>query len=135
MNNSLLPTVSTLVNLGYGNIVTLSTMGDTTHVQTDLGACFHVRQLSEDSAYFEPAIRILRQSRMLVQLEQEVRQLKVIHKGNVNDLDNQTTPAGRSEMFDYVVESQRRLANAQKQLSFVKEEVAFQNRRNNIITD
>lgn len=135
MSNSLLPIVTTLVNAGAGQLVTLTTMGDTTHVKTDAGACFHVRQLSEDSIYFEPAIRIIRQSRMLTQLEQEVRQMTSIHKCNVNDLDNQTTPAGRSEMFDYVVESQRRLDNAQKQLSFVKQEVAFQNRQNNVITD
>lgn len=129
MSNSLLPLVTTIVDLGAGNLATLSTMGDTTHVKTDQGACFHIRQLSMESMYFEPAMRIIRQSRMLVQLEQEVRQMAVIHKCNVNDHNNQTTPAGRSEMFDYVVESKRRLDNAQKQLDHVKQEVTFQNRR------
>ncbi len=133
MSNSLLPTVTTIVDLGAGNIANLSTMGDTTHVQTDTGACFHVRQLTEDSVYFVPAVRIIRQSRMLVQLEQEVRQMTAIHKCNVNDHNNQTTPAGRSEMFDYVVESKRRLDNAQKQLDFVKQEITFQNREDFII--
>ena len=131
MSSSILPTVTTIVNAGAGQLITLATMGDTTHVKTDAGACFHIRQLSDDSIYLEPAIRIIRQSRMLVQLEQEVRQMQAIHRCNVNDHNNQTTPAGRSEMFDYVVESKRRLDNAQKQLEFVKQEVTFQNREDN----
>lgn len=133
MSTSLLPTVTTIVDLGAGNLATLSTMGDTTHVQTDLGACFHVRQLSMESIYFEPAMRILRQSRLLVQLEQKVRQMEVIHKSNVNDHNNQTTPAGRSEMFDYVVESKRRLENAKSQLSGLQLAITVQNCEDNYL--
>jgi hypothetical protein len=133
MSNSLLPLVTTIVDLGAGNIATLSTMGDTTHVQTDQGACFHVRQLSMDSVYFEPAQRIIRQSRLLTQLEQEVGQMTSIHRCNVNDHNNQTTPAGRSEMFDYVVESKRRLDNAQKQLSGLQLAINVQNCEDNYI--
>lgn len=131
--SNLLPIVTTIVDLGAGNLATLSTMGDTTHVKTDQGACFHVRQLSEDSIYFEPAIRIIRQSRMLSQLERDVRQMSVIHKGNVNDHNSQTTPAGRAETFDYVCESQRRLNFLKKELSFVQQEVTFQNCEDNYL--
>ena len=66
--SSKLPIVSIKVQHGT-SVVTLSTMGDTTHVQTDTGACFHVRQLSEDSVYFQPARTILKQARQLERTE------------------------------------------------------------------
>ena len=56
-----------------------------------------------------------------------------IHRCNVNDHNNQTTPAGRSEMFDYVVESKRRLDNAQKQLSGLQLAINVQNCEDNYI--
>ena len=65
---SMLPIVSIKVQHGL-SVVTLSTMGDTTHVQTDNGACFHIRQLSEDSVYFRPARTILNQARQLERSE------------------------------------------------------------------
>lgn len=70
---SKLPIVSIKVQHGT-SVVTLSTMGDTTHVQTDSGACFHVRQLSEDSVYFQPARTILKQARQLERTESDMAQ-------------------------------------------------------------
>ena len=70
---SKLPIVSIKVQHGL-SVVTLSTMGDTTHVQTDSGACFHVRQLSEDSVYFIPALTILKQARLLERTESAMAQ-------------------------------------------------------------
>ena len=71
--SSKLPIVSIKVQHGT-SVVTLSTMGDTTHVQTDSGACFHVRQLSEDSVYFLPARVILKQARLLERTESAMAQ-------------------------------------------------------------
>lgn len=71
--SSKLPIVSIKVQHGT-SVVTLSTMGDTTHVQTDSGACFHVRQLSEDSVYFLPARLILKQARLLERTESAMAQ-------------------------------------------------------------
>jgi hypothetical protein len=70
---SMLPIVSIKVQNGT-SVVTLSTMGDTTHVQTDTGVCFHVRQLAEDSVYFKPARTILNQARQLDRTEHEMSQ-------------------------------------------------------------
>lgn len=70
---SKLPIISIKVQHGT-SVVTLSTMGDTTHVQTDSGACFHVRQLSEDSVYFRPARTILKQARQLERTESQMAQ-------------------------------------------------------------
>ena len=70
---SKLPIVSIKVQHGP-SVVTLSTMGDTTHVQTDNGACFHIAQLAVDSVYFRPAKTILKQARQLERTEAEMAQ-------------------------------------------------------------
>ena len=70
---SKLPLVYIKVQHGT-SVVTLSTMGDTTHVQTDNGACFHIAQLCVDSVYFRPAKPILKQARQLERTEAEMAQ-------------------------------------------------------------
>ena len=54
------------------DVVTLSTMGDTTHVKTQNGNCFHIHQIAVDSVYREPAVTILNQCRELARLQQKV---------------------------------------------------------------
>ena len=68
---SKMPIVS--IKLMHGtDVVTLSTMGDTTHVKTQTGNCFHINQIAVDSVYREPALTILSQCRELERLQHKV---------------------------------------------------------------
>lgn len=134
---SKLPIVSIKVQHGT-SVVTLSTMGDTTHVQTDTGACFHVRQLSEDSVYFRPARTILKQARQLVRTEtdmaqsfQNVLMARLDIRSAIKRGVDATNPADKDRVLNYAFDAlaklEMRRINVMREREELKEAIKAQN--------
>ena len=123
------PIVSIRVNLGLGQSTILSTMGDTTHVQTELGACFHIGQLTEDSVYFEPAKRILQQSKDLVRVEQRIREKTIRLNAELREMNRCDTPAERFEQVEHVMAAQEDLDTAQDDLELLQMDISLQTQK------
>ena len=141
---SKLPIVSIKVQYGtpqYGfSVATLSTMGDTTHVQTDTGVCFHVRQLAEDSVYFKPARTILKQARELDRTESAMAQsfkavlrarhsIQTLIKEGLNDLDLAPADADRvlGDAFDTLAKLEVTRIEVMREREELRDEIKRQN--------
>jgi len=118
-----------VITNGLTESTILSTMGDTTHVQTELGTCFHIGQLTEDSVYFEPAKRILQQSKDLVRLEQQIREKTIRLNAELREMNRCNTPAERFEQVDYVMDAQKGLDEAQNELELLQMDISLQTQK------
>jgi len=134
---SKLPIVSIKVQHGT-SVVTLSTMGDTTHVQTDTGVCFHVRQLAEDSVYFKPARTILNQARELERTEtamaqsfQHVLMARLDIKSAIKGGVDATNPADESRIlndaFDALAKLEIRRIDIMREREELRDDIKRQN--------
>lgn len=136
---SKLPIVSIKVQHGL-SVVTLSTMGDTTHVQTDTGACFHVNQLSEDSVYFRPARTILKQARELRQSMEEVSFEQALVDASRKEVQKNVLELGAIYLsherlkvsFDLLAQREVRLAASYETFRQIQEDIKMQNRSTRI---